>query len=122
MTPESECSMPAARLSSVLLPQPLGPTKTTNSPGSQIRVTPRTAGAASSAKLLCTSDMTSRPRAAGGRSLDDGFDATRLTAAPALEGGGRSLRYIGVSAKVDGLGGCGGFNEAIPRNDCTFKA
>ena len=63
--------MPAAMLSSVLLPQPLGPTTTTNSPGSQVRLTSRSAWTVLPAEVLVDRARgTSRPRACARSSAD----------------------------------------------------
>src|SRR5688572_1932226 len=60
--PPSALIMPAATFSSVLLPHPLGPTTTTNSPGSQVRLTSRSAWTELPEKFLSTCSITSRPR------------------------------------------------------------
>src|SRR5207248_1768043 len=51
-----------ARLSSVLLPHPLGPTTTTNSPGSVATLTPRKAGTSEPLKFLSIPLSTRCPR------------------------------------------------------------
>jgi len=60
--PLSGLSIPAATLSRVLFPQPLGPTTTTNSPGWVVMLTPRSAGTLEPSKFLSILLRTSRPR------------------------------------------------------------
>src|SRR5688572_8489955 len=64
-------------LSSVLLPDPLGPTTTTNSPGEHVRLTPRSAGTDEPSKFLSIPRRTSFPPlvalAAGGVAVMPGL-------------------------------------------------
>src|SRR5438105_2587638 len=72
MAPLSGAIIPPATFRMVVLPQPLGPTTTTNSPGRHSRVTSSTAERAVPLKRLEMLLMESRPRRedVGGRAAD----------------------------------------------------
>ena len=84
MRPESAVSKPAITLSSVVLPEPLGPRMVTNSPADTPRVT--SARAATSPKLLLAPSMSRRPACAATR----GAGSLLIRTGRALQGRGRA--------------------------------
>src|SRR5882672_5614833 len=68
MRPASAISNPAMTLSSVVLPEPLGPRMVTNSPADRPRLT--SASAATSPKLLLAASMSRRPDCAATRGAE----------------------------------------------------